>query len=1228
MGEENSEAILNIESGTLESSKTAILANDNTTVNIGIKGDILSDDTLNVSIENPKIKGKNKGISSSSQSSNINFYDGIIIGETPIDTAINEIEDGYAIYDDTKEDLPARYLKPVTVAKNLTTNKEYEKLNDAIEEANNNDVIQIIHSITTLSSSKTNVIPIDKKITIDLNGFNIIQSNDVLFENNGNLILNDNTYNNETSNNYIYNKGGTLLVQNNGTLSIENINIKDNTKDKVISNNKDSILNINNAKITKEGKGIIIENNGTLSVKKSNITASIVSSLESSEEIAIKNNNDAVIDNSVISYTGNNYALNNTGVLTISNSNITGEINNSGTYNSTSDTVISSSIVNTSTMKFEKANITGNNNNAINTSKENSLLQIKDSVINSKFTATSYDSVINVNGGELKLIDTNITVDVTYSLALDKINMIYANSHESTPVNIDITGGEMNIEDGRFIRLDDASSSLNMNGTTINALYGVISSDNAQNKLNLINLNMNGIVDITGKNSNVEIDVTGGNYEKAIDLSEGNVLNLKNATVNGIIYNTKATVNAIGSTLKQINSKHEFEDYENYGTSVIETTTIDSVVGNNVTIKSGTIVNELIGSNNLVIGETGDSNVSITDPVINGNIHLPETGTFKFYDGIIKGDMPNPTIVEEGYNLKITDDGKYLVNTNVIKNITQDKEYSNIASAISELNNNDELQLLEDNVLLYTNIGGTIDYNKTITLDLNGKYVYTPKNSTLFENVGSLNVKDNISTDDLNRIVRIANSGTVNLLGGNLFADNSKTINVDGGLLSGENNTKGTINVSGGTINNLINYGTVIQNSGVIQNFENHNSLTVNNGTLTGMLKNEFINNINITNAVFNNLQIYNRGKININNITKNTNSTSSITNYRELTITGGNYTGNISNNENGILTFGELDGNVSTSNPIINGTVSNDGTFNYYDGKIISDIPFKGTITNTEPGYRLSINDDTENNTKYAILIPISDDERVAVVNGINYADLQTAINSVKDNVESNVVIYKDIELTEDITIPANKIINLYLNNHVITYNGYEFVKNGTLTIIDSAPSESIGASIINTIGKILNINQNRKNIIVYEMSDGSKLSTENTYNLYKKVDNEYKLLNMEKDEEVGRYITGSNNSEMTSIKGRIYLNNLEEGSYKLVSSDNKDIEFTIAEDGKANGNILENTSENRKVIETALAYLIITIQTGVNQIKYIIYIVLIVSIILGLCLAFKEQRKLSRKM
>ena len=73
---------------------------------------------------------------------------------------------------------------------------------------------------------------------------------------------------------------------------------------------------------------------------------------------------------------------------------------------------------------------------------------------------------------------------------------------------------------------------------------------------------------------------------------------------------------------------------------------------------------------------------------------------------------------------------------------------------------------------------------------------------------------------------------------------------------------------------------------------------------------------------------------------------------------------------------------------------------------------------------------------------------------------------------------------------------------------------------------------------------------------------------------------------------------------------------------------ERTITEDGKVNGNILENTNEKRKVIETAFAYLIITIQTGVNQIKYIIYIVAIVSIILGLGLAFKQQRKLSREV
>ena len=331
-------------------------------------------------------------------------------------------------------------------------------------------------------------------------------------------------------------------------------------------------------------------------------------------------------------------------------------------------------------------------------------------------------------------------------------------------------------------------------------------------------------------------------------------------------------------------------------------------------------------------------------------------------------------------------------------------------------------------------------------------------------------------------------------------------------------------------------------------------------------------------------------------------------------------------------MNIGEKGGVISITSPVIQGSkyaVNNAGTFNLYDGKLIGGTaPVSGTITEIEPGYKLSISDDTTNNTKVGYLVVIADDERVAMVNGINFTNLQTAINSVKDNTESNIVIYKDIELTEDIIVPENKIINLYLNGYTITYGDYSFVKNGTLTIIDSAPSESIGASIINTIEKVLNINQNGKDIIVYEMSDGSKLSTENTYNLYKKVDNEYKLLNMEKDEEVGRYITGSNNSEMTSIKGRIYLNNLEEGSYKLVSSDNKDIEFTITEDGKVNGNILENTNEKRKVIESALAYLIITIQTGVNQIKYIIYIVAMVSIILGLYFAFKQQRKLSRKV
>lgn len=418
-----------------------------------------------------------------------------------------------------------------------------------------------------------------------------------------------------------------------------------------------------------------------------------------------------------------------------------------------------------------------------------------------------------------------------------------------------------------------------------------------------------------------------------------------------------------------------------------------------------------------------------------------------------------------------------------------------------------------------------------------------------------------------------SNQGTsFNINGGKIDVDiisGPTSYNIKSGTInSSDINTYNTVNIYGGTINSTnINVNTMNMLGGIITSNITGNTINISDGTVTGTIKNFSKLNVGIKDDIVNT-------------------TTPSITNVEsEYTVNG----------------------------------VNKVGEFNFYDGKIAS---IKGRINEVQPGYKVV------NSDGYNILMPLGDDERVAMVNGINFGSLQAAINSVKDNTESNIVIYKDIELTEDIIVPENKIINLYLNGHTITYGDYNFVKNGTLTIIDSAPSESIGASIINTIEKVLNINQNGKNIIVYEMSDGSKLSTENTYNLYKKVDNEYKLLNMEKDEEVGRYITGSNNSEMTSIKGRIYLNNLEEGSYKLVSSDNKDIEFTITEDGKLNGNILENTNEKRKVIETAFAYLIITIQTGVNQIKYIIYIVAIVSIILGLYFAFKEQRKLSRKV
>ena len=1291
---------VNIISGTYTSADGIAIRNTSeNTITFGIKGDTNDDGSLNVSISNPEITGTTAGIKTGSKTV-FKFYDGIFTGTTPIDGNVYDTEDEYTVIQVDNSKYLHKDEKETMVARNVDTEKEYSTLQKAIDEATDGNTIQVISEISTLASAEATVVPEGLNVTIDVNGYKINENNALFLSNLGELTITNSNYNETTpsiDDGGIYNTGGSNVIDNSGILKLNKIYIESTVECEMISNKVNGELNIKESILYnsygKTSSNSVIFNSGTATVDSIKINTSGKS---------ITNNGTINISNSQIRSSD---ALTNDGILVSENDNITGPITNSSTFTANNITIPSSSTItntkdftlnkgtieyvglikNESNMNITGVTITSSSYGCIikNYGSNSPILNISNSNITSKYYDMADDELhsLDILTGQLILNNTNITRDPRFSnqTTTDSAATEFGLIRTYDAKSVEIIGGIFNFKFGKFLTVINPETTVKVDGATINTYNGIfMQSKHVGNTINLKNVEMkNQKYNILNCNSyyssvncgkfspkfssysgGLKLSIEGGNYSGAVDtviLSDYDNITLNNTEIDGNIKGYQSGVSITSSTVNNIVGVSRVTMESGTLSSIYDMYSYTSTP--TVIIKSGTVAGSIStmknqSDMNVTLGIKGDSNVSITDPMISGRITATYLNLY-FYDGIVKKNISKPIEVENGYNVKVSTDGYYLVDTPVIKNTTSNKEYNNIRSAVNEISNNDTLQLL-DNVWIYTNKidGGIVNENKNMTFDINGKKIYTP--NIPFINNGTVTIIDNASSGKIDYDSPIENNGTMNITSGDFAVTNNGIVNNNGGTVSGTNSSNGTFTQNSGIINSVENSGTINVIDGTVKDLTSNNIANITGGTLnkiinTGQLK--------IQNATAKGFELYNNGgesiidtssgtayisnnsTLTVSNSTLNSvNSSNRVFNNRykgTLNITSGNYTSGSTEciyNDEGVLNIGEKGGVISITSPVIQGSkyaVNNAGTFNLYDGKLIGGTaPVSGTITEIEPGYKLSISDDTTNNTKVGYLVVIADDERVAMVNGINFTSLQTAINSVKDNTESNIVIYKDIELTEDIIVPENKIINLYLNGHTITYGDYSFVKNGTLTIIDSAPSESIGASIINTIEKVLNINQNGKNIIVYEMSDGSKLSTENTYNLYKKVDNEYKLLNMEKDEEVGRYITGSNNSEMTSIKGRIYLNNLEEGSYKLVSSDNKDIEFTITEDGKVNGNILENTNEKRKVIESALAYLIITIQTGVNQIKYIIYIVAMVSIILGLYFAFKEQRKLSRKV
>lgn len=300
---------------------------------------------------------------------------------------------------------------------------------------------------------------------------------------------------------------------------------------------------------------------------------------------------------------------------------------------------------------------------------------------------------------------------------------------------------------------------------------------------------------------------------------------------------------------------------------------------------------------------------------------------------------------------------------------------------------------------------------------------------------------------------------------------------------------KGGFDVSGGNleINNGIcdgsistrNNGIVTINNGIFNGgIGNGNGpFNINGGTINSSINN-YSGTMNINNATINytkGIAIQNSATMYINNGTTVTTTTNSpIKNegtlfVKQCTINCEAAYYGISNS--GKLVLGDNDGEISNEYPLINSTygISNiGGTFNFYDGKIISNIDstIRGNVNEVPENCEVLIN---KENGKEIATVGIPTDP-VAKIGDTTYGTLQNAVDAVPANsTNTKIELLKNIYLSKSVTIPENKNITLDVKQYTIKglNSGYVFNNSGTLELNSTTESTLPDLSFVNKVDK-----------------------------------------------------------------------------------------------------------------------------------------------------------------
>ncbi len=1245
----NNTGTLIVENSNIESSSTNTIVNSalmnfisgniNSTGGLGIKNTgtlAMGTNDKTLDLDTPCIEGTTYGLDT--LNGTFNFYDGKIIG--PEDHAINGsatlTADSYSEYKVNKDGKQIDTLAQLDPVQNDRTKVSYKNLQDAINEAEAGDQLNLA---TTVNISDQIEVEESKNIIIDLKGYTLTSESEKLFNNAGTIEIKDSS----TTNNSIINISSGIFINNNGTLKIIGIVINNSSDvDSFVNNNKITIDNckinglaksyiinasesstttITNSTITSKGKAI--KNAGELTINKltmkstttdtdiynlgtMNISA-LTYSIDSLDGIAVNNESGTMTIDSNSNITASkskNILINNAGTLTVNDSTISSNIlttegiviNNTGTF--TSD--------NSSIKAPRESGYSGDGKNIVNNGVAN--------ILNSSKVEGCENVIYNKN--DLTITDSSVK---TYNTSTKEKPYIVNNEANITSKNTTYTATKYN----NFINSGTFNSENNTFSITLNNNSGVFNSNNDT---------FTSLFTNTG------------------------TLNFKTGTMKSLTSKENSTVtlgeddDAVSTTTPSITS----------GITLSDTATLNYYDGKIVDGISSVGINKVpIGYGISLTGSSSDTMTleKITDAYSVG------TETYSSFDELLDNIDTSKTTVNLLKDLILANDYVIPSNRNIVFNLNGHNITSYSNKNLFTNNGTFTIQGNDTNdtaTSMYTNV---LDNNKTCvisTMSLVNKMNTSGYN--LITNSSKMTIRNSKLKGGYYSVYMNGN-GTLSLAGNEIE-----------GSISGNNDSyNGTVLVSSGEITSINYVNKVILNDGNINsllvsnldirsgsvstvsinesvtmsggsinrlNLNANNKMTYKNGTITSIyiygqidlssINAEYIYDyttdpVSISDSTISSISTPNR--FDGVNLTLNNNTIDSIKvlysyGSNNINIKSGTINSiNCNYGSNAIVYFGDKDTPVSTTDPVINSGGIDADILYFYDGTI------KGSIdvdTIYKPiGY--VVKTETVDDVSVSTLESIENPEELIEVNSVGYSDLQSAINACEDSVQTTIKLYGNITLTSNITIPTGKNIILDYNGYLINPDTYTVTNNGTFNEINlkEGNNKLVNQGSTEVTGSAIKITkENTKNIAVYEDDKGNNLKS--SYVLYKFSENKYEQIYLNEKEDIGTYEPTNlkNQLKIYPIGGKVYLDNLPYGNYKLIGNDNSEIVFAINEDGTLSGKIKENNFiHNENILGSSNAQLIFMIQTGQKIINYGKIIISITAAIIVIFLVKKRK-------